>query len=63
VLAINGTLLINDTLATEAILLDKLAPDFTAWAYHQGKKVQLKLSDYRNKWVILFFYADDFTFV
>ncbi len=41
------------------------APDFTLTAYHghndEFKKVSLK--DYQGKWVILFFYPRDFTFV
>lgn len=39
------------------------APDFAAEAYYRGNKVTLKLSDFQNMWVILFFYASDFTFV
>lgn len=54
---------ISESFVTEPIILDKLAPDFTAQGYHQGKKASFKLSDFRNKWVVLLFYADDFTFV
>lgn len=39
------------------------APDFKADAYHNGEITQLSLSDYRGKWVVLFFYPLDFTFV
>jgi hypothetical protein len=39
------------------------APDFTAPAYHQGKFINIKLSDYLGKWVVLCFYPGDFTFV
>ena len=39
------------------------APDFSSPAYHQGKFVSVKLSDYLGKWVILCFYPGDFTFV
>ena len=39
------------------------APDFTAPAYHQGKFISVKLSDYAGKWVLLCFYPGDFTFV
>ena len=39
------------------------APDFTAPAYLKGKFVQVKLSDYLGKWVVLCFYPGDFTFV
>jgi peroxiredoxin (alkyl hydroperoxide reductase subunit C) len=39
------------------------APDFTAPAYHQGKFINVKLSEYLGKWVVLCFYPGDFTFV
>ena len=45
------------------IQVGKKAPDFTAPAYHKGKFVNVKLSDYLGKWVLLCFYPGDFTFV
>lgn len=39
------------------------APDFQAPAYHKGKFINVKLSDYAGKWVLLCFYPGDFTFV
>jgi peroxiredoxin (alkyl hydroperoxide reductase subunit C) len=39
------------------------APDFQAPAYHRGKFISVKLSDYAGKWVLLCFYPGDFTFV
>ncbi|PJZ68211.1 thioredoxin peroxidase [Leptospira perolatii] len=40
-----------------------LAPDFKAEAV-LGKEIkEIKLSDYKGKWVVLFFYPLDFTFV
>jgi hypothetical protein len=39
------------------------APDFEAPAYHKGGFVNVKLSDYLGKWVLLCFYPGDFTFV
>lgn len=39
------------------------APDFQTKAYHKGKFVDIKLSDYKGKWVVMFFYPLDFTFV
>ena len=39
------------------------APDFIAPGYQNGKFVNVKLSDYLNKWVLLCFYPGDFTFV
>jgi len=45
------------------ITVGKKAPDFTAPAYHKGKFISVKLSEYLGKWVILCFYPGDFTFV
>ena len=39
------------------------APDFTATAVVEGDFVDVKLSNYRGKYVVLFFYPLDFTFV
>lgn len=45
-------------------LVTKQAPDFTAQAVMADDSFkELKLSDYRGKYVILFFYPLDFTFV
>ena len=41
----------------------KPAPDFEALALVQGDFKNVKLSDYKGKWVILYFYLGDFTFV
>jgi len=45
------------------IMVGQKAPDFTAPAYQRGKFVNIKLSDYLGKWVLLCFYPGDFTFV
>ncbi len=39
------------------------APEFDVEALVEGDITRLKLSDYQGKWVILFFYPGDFTFV
>ena len=39
------------------------APDFEATAFVDGGFKNVKLSDYKGKWVILCFYPGDFTFV
>lgn len=49
--------------ATRMIKVGKKAPDFAAPAYHQGKFISVKLSEYLGKWVLLCFYPGDFTFV
>ena len=42
----------------------KPAPDFEANAYVLGQGFKnVKLSDYRGKWVVICFYPGDFTFV
>jgi len=41
----------------------KEAPDFIAEAYHQGMIKNVRLSDYRGQWVLVFFYPADFTIV
>lgn len=47
-----------------ATLVTKLAPDFTAKAVlADGSFSDITLSDYRGKYVVLFFYPLDFTFV
>ncbi len=45
------------------IQVGKKAPDFTAPGFQNGKFVNVKLSDYLGKWVLLCFYPGDFTFV
>lgn len=44
-------------------LVGKIAPDFEAMAYINGEIRTLKLSAFRDKWVLLVFYPGDFTFV
>ena len=48
---------------TKMIKVGQKAPDFTAPAYFKGKFVNIKLSEYLGKWVVLCFYPGDFTFV
>lgn len=45
------------------VTVGKEAPDFGATAYHNGGFTNIKLSDFRGKWVFLCFYPGDFTFV
>jgi hypothetical protein len=44
-------------------LIGKKAPDFTAPGYLKGKFINVRLSEYLGKWVLLCFYPGDFTFV
>jgi hypothetical protein len=41
----------------------KEAPDFELTAYHDGGFKNVRLSDYRGKWMLVCFYPGDFTFV
>jgi len=45
------------------IKVGKPAPAFTAPAFFEGKFVNVDLSEYKGKWVLLCFYPGDFTFV
>lgn len=38
-------------------------PDIEFEVFHKEKIEKIRLSDYKNKWLILFFYPADFTFV
>ncbi len=44
-------------------MVGREAPDFEVSAYVDGGFENIKLSDYRGKWVVLCFYPGDFTFV
>lgn len=45
------------------VKVGKPAPDFETSAYANGGFENIKLSDYKGKWVTLCFYPGDFTFV
>jgi alkyl hydroperoxide reductase subunit AhpC len=42
---------------------EQKAPDFKMAAYHQGLFKEIELNDFAGKWLVLFFYPGDFTFV
>ena len=44
-------------------MIQKPAPEFTATAVIDGEFKDVSLADYKGKWVYLFFYPLDFTFV
>jgi alkyl hydroperoxide reductase subunit AhpC len=46
-----------------SLKIGQSAPDFTADALLGKEFVTVKLNDYKGKWVVLFFYPLDFTFV
>jgi len=43
--------------------LGDTAPGFTLDAVVNGERTKISLSDYIGKWVVLFFYGSNFTFV
>lgn len=45
------------------VMIGRKAPDFVAPGYFQGKFINVHLSDYLGKWILLCFYPGDFTFV
>ena len=45
------------------MLVGITAPGFSAEAFADADKKTIKLDDYRGRWVVLFFYSGDFTFV
>ncbi|NCN07911.1 redoxin domain-containing protein [Candidatus Falkowbacteria bacterium] len=53
----------NKEVLTGTNLINSYLPDLELEIYHQEKIKKIKLSDYRGKWLILFFYPADFTFV
>ena len=44
-------------------IIGKPAPNFSAPAAKEGEIVDISLGDYAGKWLVLFFYPLDFTFV
>ncbi len=47
----------------QKLIINKLAPNFKAEVFHNQEISKVNLSDYQGKWVVLFFYPADFTFV
>ena len=45
------------------IRINEEVPDFSAKAFHENNVKEIKLSNYKGKWVVMFFYPADFTFV
>ncbi len=45
------------------VKINDVAPDFNAEVFHNNEIKKVSLADYKGKWVVLFFYPADFTFV
>ena len=57
---------VSGNVSTPPVIMARVgqpAPDFEAAAFVNGGFKNIKLSDYRGKWVVLCFYPGDFTFV
>ena len=44
-------------------MINQKAPEFSAKAFHENQIKDINLSSYKGKWVVLFFYPADFTFI
>ena len=53
----------QSTEQTQRAIIRKPAPKFKAMAWHEKKFQEVSLDDYRGKYVVLFFWPLDFTFV
>ena len=53
----------DQTQFTCAVKVGEKVPDFTAKAFHNNDITEKSLSDHKGKWLVLFFYPADFTFV
>ncbi len=49
--------------ARQCFRLEERAPGFRAPAYWRGREVEVSLGDFYGKWLLIFFYSSDFTFV
>lgn len=48
---------------SKMIKINDKSPEIKAKAFHNERIVNIKLDDYKGKWVVVFFYPADFTFV
>jgi hypothetical protein len=60
---LNGEVQVKKEEKQTMIKVGRPAPDFTAPAFFKGKFMNVSLSEYKDKWVLLCFYPGDFTFV
>ena len=47
----------------QSVKINQKVQDFSTKAFHENKIKNIKLSDYAGKWVVVFFYPADFTFI
>jgi peroxiredoxin (alkyl hydroperoxide reductase subunit C) len=53
----------EDLFGLEVVKVGQEVPDFEMAAFQNDEIKDIKLSDYKGKWVVLLFYPADFTFV
>lgn len=53
----------SEIVANKLPIIGQKVAHFEFDAFHNEKQIKLKLSDFEGKWVVLFFYPADFTFV
>ena len=53
----------QDIFDFEIVKVGQEVPDFKMQAFQKDEIKEIKLSDYKGKWVVLMFYPADFTFV
>ena len=61
--SIGGSLSVAKEAPKMLARVGKPAPDFELSAYLDGGFKNIKLSDYKGKWIVICFYPGDFTFV
>ncbi len=52
-----------DDYAKDTVMIGDMVDDFELDAYHENQIKKVRLSDHLGKWIVLFFYPADFTFV
>ncbi len=55
--------MIKNNTAFYTVRINQKVSDFATKAFHENKIKNIKLSDYTGKWVVVFFYPADFTFI
>ncbi len=55
--------MMNKNFNVNRVRIGEKAPDFFVKAFVNGDVKEVKLSDYKGKWVVLAFYPADFTFI
>ena len=46
-----------------ALRVGDMVPEFEMAGYHEERFTKIRMADLKGKWVLLYFYGGDFTFV